>query len=137
MRSPGTELPAKKMRIQIAMDDFVSGYSSLSYLKRVPIDRLKIDQSFVREALAESTDAAIIMAIVTLAQNMRLKVIAEGVETEEQLRLLRTLRCDEIQGYLCGRPLPADELMQLLLKKQSLPQGFNPPLRPEPVERRA
>src|SRR2546425_2934204 len=100
------------MRIQIAMDDFGSGYSSLSYLKRFPIDRLKIDQSFVREATANSTDAAIIMAIVTLAQNLSLKVIAEGVETEEQLTLLRRLGCDEIQGYLFSKPLPPEALEQ-------------------------
>ena len=76
-------------------------------LKRFPIDRLKIDQSLVREALADSTDAAIIMAIVTLTQNLRLRVIAEGVETEEQLRLLRLLRCDEIQGYLIKQAFTA------------------------------
>ena len=86
------------------------------------------DQSFVREALADSTDAAIIMAIVTLAQNLRLKVIAEGVETEEQLRLLRLLRCDEIQGYLFSRPLPADALKQLAMETPRLARGFVPAL---------
>ena len=106
----------KEMRIQIAIDDFGSGYSSLSYLKRFPIDRLKIDQSFVREATNNSTDAAIIMAIITLAQNLKLKVIAEGVETEEQLGILRSLGCDEIQGYLFSKPLPASLLKQLLLE---------------------
>jgi len=114
----------KEMQIQIAIDDFGSGYSSLSYLKRFPIDRLKIDQSFVRDAPTDSTDAAIIMAIVTLAQNLRLKVIAEGVETEEQLRLLRLLRCDEIQGYLFSRPLPADALKQLAMERPQLARSF-------------
>ena len=118
----------KEMQIQIAIDDFGSGYSSLSYLKRFPIDRLKIDQSFVREATNDSTDAAIIMAIITLAQNLKLKVIAEGVETEEQLRLLHSLNCDEIQGYLFSRPVPADEVTQLLLKPSLLPQTFIPAL---------
>ena len=111
----------KEMQIQIAIDDFGSGYSSLSYLKRFPIDRLKIDQSFVREATTDPTDVAIIMAIITLAQNLKLKVIAEGVETEEQLRLLHSLNCDEIQGYLFSKPLPADALKRLLLDAASLP----------------
>jgi len=106
----------KEMQIQIAIDDFGSGYSSLSYLKRFPIDRLKIDQSFVREANGDSTDAAIIKAIITLARNLRLKVIAEGVETEEQWRFLQLLGCDEIQGYFFSRPVPAGELRQLLLE---------------------
>jgi diguanylate cyclase (GGDEF)-like protein len=106
----------KEMRIQIAIDDFGSGYSSLSYLKRFPIDRLKIDQSFVREANGDSTDAAIIKAIITLARNLRLKVIAEGVETEQQWRFLQLLGCDEIQGYFFSRPVPAEELRQLLLE---------------------
>jgi diguanylate cyclase (GGDEF)-like protein/PAS domain S-box-containing protein len=119
----------KKMQIQIAIDDFGSGYSSLSYLKRFPIDRLKIDQSFVREATADSTDAAIIMAIITLAQNLRLKVIAEGVETDEQLRFLRLLRCDEIQGYLFSKPLPADALETLLLEGSPLAVSAMPSLR--------
>ena len=115
----------KKMRIQIAIDDFGSGYSSLAYLKRFPVDRLKIDQSFVREAVAESTDAAIIKAIITLGQTLRLKVIAEGVETEEQLSLLRLLKCDEIQGYLYSRPLPPDALIQLFAAQQSSPPRLN------------
>ena len=106
----------KEMQIQIAIDDFGSGYSSLSYLKRFPIDRLKIDQSFVRDATSDPTDAAIIMAIITLAQNLRLKVIAEGVETEEQLRFLRLLRCDEMQGWLFSKAIPAESLKQLLIE---------------------
>ncbi len=117
----------KQMEIQIAIDDFGSGYSSLSYLKRFPIDRLKIDQSFVREATSDSTDAAIIMAIVALAQNLKLKVIAEGVETEEQLRLLRLLRCDEIQGYLFSKPLPPDALSPLFMQHVQFEPGFMPP----------
>lgn len=114
----------KMMQIQVAIDDFGSGYSSLSYLKRFPIDRLKVDQSFVQEATGSATDAAIITAIVTLARNLGLKVIAEGVETVEQLAILRELGCDEIQGYLFSRPLPADGLKELLL---SQPQAVNEP----------
>lgn len=106
----------KEMEIEISIDDFGTGHSSLSYLKRFPIDRLKIDQSFVRDATTDPTDAAIIMAIITLAQNLRLKVTAEGVETEEQLKFLHLLKCGEMQGYLFSRPIPAEALRQLLVE---------------------
>ena len=104
----------KSMGINISIDDFGTGFSSLASLKRLPIDALKIDKSFVSEAPSEPDDAALVRAIITLAHNLRLKVIAEGVETEEQLRLLDLLRCDEIQGFLFSKPLPADALVSLL-----------------------
>jgi EAL domain-containing protein (putative c-di-GMP-specific phosphodiesterase class I) len=104
----------KAMGVKISIDDFGTGFSSLSYLKRLPIDCLKIDQSFVRDATTAPDDAALVMAIITLAHNLRLTVVAEGVETEEQLGLLRLLRCDEIQGYLFSKPLPAEALKELL-----------------------
>jgi diguanylate cyclase (GGDEF)-like protein/PAS domain S-box-containing protein len=116
----------KDMKIQIAIDDFGSGYSSLSYLKRFPIDRLKIDRSFVQEATTDPTDAAIIMAIITLAQNLRLKTIAEGVETEEQLRFLNVLHCDEIQGWLFSKAIPPEALRQLLLADRPAGIGLIP-----------
>ncbi len=103
----------KSMGINISIDDFGTGFSSLASLKRLPIDALKIDQSFVREATSDPDDAALVMAIITLAHNLRLKVVAEGVETEDQLRFLQLLRCDEIQGYFFSKPLPADVLVTL------------------------
>ena len=103
----------KSMGINISIDDFGTGFSSLASLKRLPIDALKIDQSFVREATSDPDDAALVMAIITLAHNLRLKVIAEGVETEGQLKFLQLLRCDEIQGYFFSKPLPADTLVSL------------------------
>jgi len=94
----------KQMGLKIAIDDFGIGYSSLAYLKRLPIDMLKIDRAFVSDATTDPDDAALVVAIITLAHNLRLQVMAEGVETEEQLRFLRLLRCNEGQGYFFGRP---------------------------------
>jgi diguanylate cyclase (GGDEF)-like protein/PAS domain S-box-containing protein len=110
----------KAMGIRISIDDFGSGYSSLSYLKKLPIDILKIDQSFVRDMTTDPKDAAIAMAIIQLAHSLQLKVIAEGVETEDQLRFLRLLRCDEMQGYLFCRPLPVEAFEQLLFEGRTL-----------------
>lgn len=99
---------ARKLGMKVAIDDFGTGYSSLSYLKQLPIDSVKLDQSFVRGATSDPDDAALVMAIVTLAHNLKLNVIAEGIETPEQLGFLRLLRCDEGQGFLFGKPMPPD-----------------------------
>jgi len=103
----------KNLGINISIDDFGTGFSSLASLKRLPIDALKIDQSFVRDATSDADDGAIVVAIITLAHNLRLKVVAEGVETEDQLRFLQSLRCDEIQGYFFSKPRPAESLVSL------------------------
>ena len=103
----------KSMGINISIDDFGTGFSSLASLKRLPIDALKIDQSFVTEATSDPDDAALVMAIITLGHNLRLKVVAEGVETDDQLKFLQLLRCDEIQGFFFSKPLPAELLVSL------------------------
>ncbi len=103
----------KALGVSIAIDDFGTGYSSLSVLKHLPIDRIKIAQSFVRDIPGDADDVAIVEAIISLSRTLRLCVIAEGVETEAQLAILRRLGCEEGQGYLFSRPLPLPELQSL------------------------
>jgi diguanylate cyclase (GGDEF)-like protein/PAS domain S-box-containing protein len=125
MRNPETTIETlqelRAMGVRAAIDDFGTGYSSLAYLKRFPIDALKIDRSFVRDLVVDPDDANIARAIIGLAHNLRLRVVGEGVETQEQLRVLVENGCDEIQGYLTGRPMTADKLRALVRKMPSLP----------------
>ncbi|MEM9511386.1 MAG: EAL domain-containing protein [Cyanobacteria bacterium P01_E01_bin.48] len=102
----------REMGVQISIDDFGTGYSSISYLQQFPFDTLKIDQSFVRDVADNDTAAAIAEAVITLGQGLRLCVLAEGVETEEQLDFLRSRDCDVIQGYWFSRPLPPQQLAE-------------------------
>jgi diguanylate cyclase (GGDEF)-like protein/PAS domain S-box-containing protein len=110
----------QKAGLSISIDDFGTGYSSLSYLKRFTLSKVKIDRSFITEFTTAKNDAALVSAIIAMGHSLGLKVVAEGVETDEQLRFLQDLRCDEIQGYLISRPVPAEEVSDLLARSSSI-----------------
>lgn len=103
--------------VQISLDDFGTGYSSLSYLKRLPVDRLKVDRSFVQDIATDADDATIVRTIIALGHNLGLKVVAEGVETEQQLEFLRTNHCDELQGYYFAMPMPVAEFARCVFSR--------------------
>ena len=103
-----------RMGVLVSVDDFGTGYSSMSYLRRFPIDKLKIDRCFVEQMTRRPEDASIVQAIISLAHSLRLKVIAEGVETPEQLQLLPELGCDQYQGFYFSPALPASNFMALI-----------------------
>jgi len=104
----------RDMGLAISLDDFGTGYSSLSYLKQFPVNKLKIDQSFVQDITTDPSDASIVASIINLAHNLGLNVVAEGCETKEQLQFIRSYHCEEVQGYLFSRPLPKAEAEQVL-----------------------
>ena len=106
----------RALGVDVAIDDFGTGYSSLAYLARLPANYLKIDRAFIATMLEDPNALTLVQTVISLAHSLRLKVIAEGVETEEQAKVLHLLRCDEIQGYLVGRPMPFDEMTRLLME---------------------
>lgn len=108
------------MGVKIAVDDFGTGYSSLSYLKQLPVDCLKIDRTFIRDLPGDSQDQAITQAIINMAHGLQLQVVAEGVETHEQLDALRSMNCDAVQGYLVARPSPAEDIAPYLQREIEL-----------------
>jgi EAL domain-containing protein (putative c-di-GMP-specific phosphodiesterase class I) len=109
----------KQKGITLSLDDFGTGYSSLSYLRRFPIDEVKIDRSFINELHHNEDDAAIAAAVVAMARSLGLSVVAEGVEIAEQLAALERLGCNEVQGYLLGRPLSAEAFATLVQSKSA------------------
>jgi diguanylate cyclase (GGDEF)-like protein len=120
----------RDMGVEIAVDDFGTGYSSLSYISRLPVDSLKIDRSFVLKMASESDSMSIVSMVITLAHALNLKVVAEGVETEEQSNTLKLLRCDEAQGYLFARPVAAQGIEALLRERAGKPNRTRRELRP-------
>ena len=110
----------KKMGIRLDLDDFGTGYSSLSYLKRLPVDRVKVDRSFVKGLGEKATDTALVRMIIDLCHTLGVEALAEGVETSEQAALLRDMGCDLEQGYYFAGPLPGEELVE------QLPKAFLP-----------
>jgi diguanylate cyclase (GGDEF)-like protein/PAS domain S-box-containing protein len=129
MRNPETSIATlrelKALGVHLSIDDFGTGYSSLSYLKRLPVDTVKIDRSFITDLATNPDDASIAQAIINMAHNLRLKVVAEGVETASQLSFLSSHGCDQMQGYYFARPLPANEVTQMLQENRQLqrPEG--------------
>jgi EAL domain-containing protein (putative c-di-GMP-specific phosphodiesterase class I) len=114
--------------IRVALDDFGTGYSSLNHLRSFPGASIKIDRSFVRNVCSERHDAAIVSSLIVMAHNLNLKVIAEGVETAEQLAFLQDNHCDAIQGYLISRPIPAEDIGAELLLRPLVPHLQRPSL---------
>jgi EAL domain-containing protein (putative c-di-GMP-specific phosphodiesterase class I) len=109
-----------ELGVSVSIDDFGTGYSSLTYVKNFPVDRLKIDQCFIRDLASDPSDAAIVRAIVSLGHSLELEIVAEGVETADQLARLRAEDCDEVQGFYFGRPLPASEFLSLAFEAPAL-----------------
>jgi EAL domain-containing protein (putative c-di-GMP-specific phosphodiesterase class I) len=127
-RAESTESVLRKLRtggVQLAVDDFGTGYSGLSYLKKFPIDSLKIDQSFIRQISATPNDTAIVAAVISMGRSLNLRVDAEGVETRQETEFLQLHQCDEAQGYYFSRPIVAQQFAKLLETGISLPNQID------------
>ena len=122
-RAAETLLEIKAMGVHVSIDDFGTGYSSLARLKKFPIESVKIDRSFIADVAVDPDDAAIVSAVIAMAHNLRLKVVAEGVETLEQIRFLRERNCDEVQGYLVSRPISPEQVREFALHRAANQPG--------------
>jgi diguanylate cyclase (GGDEF)-like protein len=125
-RAAETLLEIRSMGVHISIDDFGTGYSSLARLKKFPIGSVKIDRSFIRDVADDPDDASIVSAVIAMAHNLRLNVVAEGVETAEQFAFLRERNCDEVQGYLVSRPVPPAQVREFVLRSDSRRTGLAP-----------
>lgn len=123
-RAIATLQALKALGVRLSIDDFGTGFSSLNYLKRLPIDKVKIDRAFVQEIISDRHDAAITQGIISMAHHLRLRVIAEGVESESQFAFLKKSHCDEFQGYYFARPMPFDQLEQFLHEHHKSPAAY-------------
>jgi EAL domain-containing protein (putative c-di-GMP-specific phosphodiesterase class I) len=112
----------KQLGVHISLDDFGTGFSSLSYVHRLPLDKIKIDRSFVADIATNTTSQKVVKSVVDLCRNLNLDCIVEGVETEDQVRILGDLGCRKMQGYLFGRPMSADEVISLLTEESATPR---------------
>ena len=121
----------RRMGVRLSIDDFGTGHSSLGYLKKFPVNQLKVDRTFVRDLPHNGDDVAITRAVIAMAHSLRMSVVAEGVEHQEQFELLRSEGCDEFQGYYCRPPLEEPDLMRFLAEERAT--GSRPGLRPAPV----
>ncbi|MGZ8321280.1 MAG: EAL domain-containing protein, partial [Telluria sp.] len=110
----------RALGVELSIDDFGTGYSSLAYLKRFPVQRLKVDRAFIRDLGRDEDSAAIILSVINLARGLKLKVVAEGVETQEQLAMLREMSCDEYQGFLFSRPVGAADVIGLIEQNRAM-----------------
>jgi EAL domain-containing protein (putative c-di-GMP-specific phosphodiesterase class I) len=108
----------KQLGVKLALDDFGTGYSSLSYMRRFPVDTLKVDRSFVRDLITDTADAGVVSAVVQMGKSLNMRVVAEGVETEDQARVLREMACGEAQGYYFGRPMNATDSSALMQRRK-------------------
>jgi EAL domain-containing protein (putative c-di-GMP-specific phosphodiesterase class I) len=138
-RTVGTLRALRSVGVHISIDGFGAGFSSLAHLRRLPVDALKIDLSFVRGATTDPDDASVVTAVIAVAHSLGLRVVALGVETEAQVALLRSLGCDEVQGYLWSPPVPPDRC-ERMLAEGTLPTSSFPPRtrrgRPDPPRSR-
>jgi EAL domain-containing protein (putative c-di-GMP-specific phosphodiesterase class I) len=125
MNSTNTLLELSALGVKLSIDDFGTGYSSLGSLKNFAIDCIKIDKVFIQDVTRNKNADAIVKAIIAMAKNLKIKVIAEGVETEEQLNFLRSHDCDQIQGFIYSRPVPDNEFTALLEKENTLKLDFS------------